>query len=544
MPPSSQKQPKILIVDDQEIIRFTIGEILVNQGYRTLEAGDVPQGAQVLGTQRPDLVLLDLTMPGEDGMSLLRQMRQSPTFRKTPVIILTGHSDRNFVMEALMLGVKDYVVKPSMVVVDLLERIRSRLEENGITPPSRSEQDPAPGKKGTELDLGTFLTSLEGGRGGRTFAPRKRQLLNTSSGATTSVAEISRELRDDPILAWKVLSLSHLDAPGRSLEIEDAVQVLGIKTLHETLQTTLVHESSEATDLLRDVTALHRRSVFRSRTLELSSVEGNPGGLSGLLLDLPLLLLLGWIRPEDWTSIREASRSGGISIAALLEERFGIPYPEFVSATLSSAKLPSPLLDTIRDHAQAFYGEIPTSIPKPLMILDIANQWANVLVSPERGLDPLQIHSKDELAVASLGLSIAELRQITDQSEVAILRHAPMPLETSSLQLSTSRPRLAVRRESWVGADFPALHLLGQIGEIVSPEQITKGEWDIFVYIGNHPGKLWPMAFPYAKPLVVLHRLSGEHCDFPGSRSSINRRLPCPAQGIVSLFADLIAKKI
>ena len=544
MSQSPQKQPKILVVDDQEIIRFTIGEILTNQGYRTLEARDVPQGVQILGSQRPDLVLLDLTMPGADGMSLLRQMRQSPTFRKTPVIILTGHSDRDFVMEALTLGVKDYVVKPSMVVDDLLGRIRCRLEEAGISPPIPSGSIAATAKQGPELDLGKFLASLDNCHGGSTFAALKQQLLSTSSGSTTSVAEISEQIRNDPVLAYKILSLSHLGAPERSLEIEDAVQILGIEMLHSALRSTRVYEKNEDCDLLEDVIALYKRSIFCSRLLDRSTAEGNPGGLCGLLLDLPILLLLGWIQPTQWKAIRDETRNCGASIASVLEERFGIPYPEFVSATLTSAKLPELLRNTIKEYATAYFGEIPTSIPKSAALLDMAKQWANVLIAPERGLDPLQIHSKDELANTSFGIPLQELLQIAEQAEMSVALHAISPSSVkNSISILLNKPRLAVRRESWVGADFPAMYLLRQIGEIVAPEQITRGEWDIFVFIGNHPGRVWPTAFPYAKPLLILHRLSSERCDFPGTRNSVKLQLPDATQDIVHLLMEQ-AKKL
>ena len=360
----------------------------------------------------------------------------------------------------------------------------------------------------------------------------------------TSVAEISALLLNDPVLTYKTLTLSHLDAPERSLEIEDAVQILGIETLHATLKSTQVYERSEDSDLLEDAIAIHKRSIFCARLLEQSTAEGNPGGICGLLIDLPILLLLGWIQPSQWKVIRDEIRSSGASLPSILEERFGIPYPEFVSATLASAKLPKHLADTIKDYVTAYFGELPSIIPKSAVLLDMAKQWANVLIAPERGLDPLQIHSKDELANANFALSLQELQLIAEQAGRSIAPHA-MPLVSAPTAGTAppNRPRLAIRRENWVGADFPAMHLLGQLGEIVAPEQITRGEWDIFVYIGNHPGRVWPTVFPYAKPLWILHRLSSERCDFPGARSSTNRQLPCPTQNIVRLFEDALAKK-
>lgn len=79
MPPGSRR-PKILVVDDQDIVRYTMEVVPGNQGYQVFQASSVMEAISALARHRPDLVLLDMTMPDIEGIVLLRQMRKSPVF--------------------------------------------------------------------------------------------------------------------------------------------------------------------------------------------------------------------------------------------------------------------------------------------------------------------------------------------------------------------------------------------------------------------------------------------------------------------------------
>lgn len=115
----------ILVVDDDSGLRELVGSFLAEHGYVVREAGDARAMRAALAGQRPDLIVLDLMMPGEDGLSALRTMGES----RPPVIILSamgGDADR---IVGLELGADDYMTKPCNPR-ELLARVRAVLRRS------------------------------------------------------------------------------------------------------------------------------------------------------------------------------------------------------------------------------------------------------------------------------------------------------------------------------------------------------------------------------------------------------------------------------
>ncbi|MBL8447253.1 MAG: EAL domain-containing protein [Zoogloeaceae bacterium] len=102
----------ILIVDDDPLTRTLAGEALRESGYAVSEAEDGPAGLQAFETLRPDLVLLDVLMPGLDGFSVCRRLRAHPRRGHVPVIMMTGLEDTESIEEAYESGATDFISKP------------------------------------------------------------------------------------------------------------------------------------------------------------------------------------------------------------------------------------------------------------------------------------------------------------------------------------------------------------------------------------------------------------------------------------------------
>ena len=99
----------ILVVDDEPIVREVVVSYLRREGYRTLEAGDGELARTLVERERPDLVVLDLMLPGTDGLSICRWIR---TRGSLPVIMLTARGEEADRIVGLELGADDYVTKP------------------------------------------------------------------------------------------------------------------------------------------------------------------------------------------------------------------------------------------------------------------------------------------------------------------------------------------------------------------------------------------------------------------------------------------------
>jgi UDP-3-O-[3-hydroxymyristoyl] N-acetylglucosamine deacetylase len=113
----------VLVVDDEERIRSSIRGILSDEGYRVLDTGDPPRAIEIIARERPALVLLDVWMPGLDGIELLRQIKQeSPA---TPVIMISGHANIQNAVAATRLGAADFLEKPFSVsgLLTALDRV-------------------------------------------------------------------------------------------------------------------------------------------------------------------------------------------------------------------------------------------------------------------------------------------------------------------------------------------------------------------------------------------------------------------------------------
>jgi DNA-binding response OmpR family regulator len=100
---------RVLLVEDDAKVRETLRLYLAREGFATLEAADGPSGLEAVRAKRPDLVVLDVMLPGLDGFSVCREIR---TFSAVPVILLTARTQDEEIRKGLDFGADDYVPKP------------------------------------------------------------------------------------------------------------------------------------------------------------------------------------------------------------------------------------------------------------------------------------------------------------------------------------------------------------------------------------------------------------------------------------------------
>jgi len=131
-----QAEPKIiLVVEDDPEIRALVGALLVREGFRVEEAEDAVSMDAVLGRVGPDLIILDLMLPGEDGLSICRRIRAR---HDVPILMLTAKSEEIDRVVGLEMGADDYLVKP-FGPRELVARVRAVLRRGSraMQPPDR-----------------------------------------------------------------------------------------------------------------------------------------------------------------------------------------------------------------------------------------------------------------------------------------------------------------------------------------------------------------------------------------------------------------------
>ncbi|MFN2376020.1 MAG: UDP-3-O-acyl-N-acetylglucosamine deacetylase [Candidatus Binatia bacterium] len=139
----------ILIVDDDAAVRDSIGAVLSDEGYRVRFAGDGTEAIARAGEERPDLVLLDVWLPGMDGIQVLEKLREG--HEDLPVIVISGHGNIETAVRATKLGAVGFIEKPFTIeglleaVSGALPRVRPRERDNLATAAAGAESS-SPGR--------------------------------------------------------------------------------------------------------------------------------------------------------------------------------------------------------------------------------------------------------------------------------------------------------------------------------------------------------------------------------------------------------------
>ena len=147
---------RVLIIEDEknivDILSFNLGK----EGYDTLEAYDGVTGLQLALEQNPDLVLLDLMLPGMNGFDVCRKIREAGS--AVPILMLTAREEEADKVLGLELGADDYITKP-FAMRELMARVKANIRRVAMAPAQLPQAGSEPGKR---LDLGRVVVDLEG----------------------------------------------------------------------------------------------------------------------------------------------------------------------------------------------------------------------------------------------------------------------------------------------------------------------------------------------------------------------------------------------
>jgi two-component system phosphate regulon response regulator PhoB len=142
----------ILVVEDEADISALVAYHLARESYRVRTAASGPEALRAMETDTPDLVLLDLMLPGLSGLEVLREIRRQEAWREIPVILLTAKREEKDRLEGLRLGADDYVSKP-FSPQEVVLRVAAVLRRVQQQPPTRA---------GKLLRIGPFTVDVEG----------------------------------------------------------------------------------------------------------------------------------------------------------------------------------------------------------------------------------------------------------------------------------------------------------------------------------------------------------------------------------------------
>lgn len=124
---------QILIIEDEEDIRELVRYNLERENFGVSEARSGEAGLAAVAQKKPDLILLDLMLPGKDGLQVCRELKQNESVRDIPVVMMTARGEESDIVAGLELGAEDYVVKPFSPKV-LVARVKTVLRRKAAVP--------------------------------------------------------------------------------------------------------------------------------------------------------------------------------------------------------------------------------------------------------------------------------------------------------------------------------------------------------------------------------------------------------------------------
>ena len=192
---------RLLVVEDDDDLREVLVESLRREGYEVLTAADGERALEVVDQEQPDLVCLDVMMPGLDGIEVCRRLRADPRFEDLPILMLTAKADEADAVLGLGVGADDYVTKPARPK-ELQARVRALLRRKMAAGKSTARNVVV--AAGIEVDEERFEVRVSGelvrltptefrilqalvGRPGRVF--RRQELLSVAVPGGTFVED-------------------------------------------------------------------------------------------------------------------------------------------------------------------------------------------------------------------------------------------------------------------------------------------------------------------------------------------------------------------
>lgn len=156
-------KPTILVVEDEEDLRNIVIYNLNREGYETVGVESGEEGLELAISQKPDLIILDLMLPGMSGMDVCRQIKQNRDTRKLPIIIVSAKGEESDIVSGLELGADDYLTKPFSPRI-LLARVGTvlRRSEQKTTELDEIEEPTVLNIDGLTIDSKKYLLKIDG----------------------------------------------------------------------------------------------------------------------------------------------------------------------------------------------------------------------------------------------------------------------------------------------------------------------------------------------------------------------------------------------
>ena len=421
-------RPVVLVVDDEKDFLESVGEILRDAGFDVDLASSAPQALEFASRRRPSAMVLDIAMPGVDGIQLLRYFRSRHVFRQVPVVLLSAGIRKEALRDALDMGVKDVLLKTKFTPPELVQHIRQRLsvspldmqratESVGHAPESApAEARPAPSASGDGKATPPSPQMIEGIGRMRALPKVVADLLRLTSQPETSVPEMEAVLRGDPVVTARVLQAANTAAVARTsggAMLEEAIRTLGFSNIAKIASSgSLLTEEDMNGSVGSDLRSLWRHCLAAATYAERMAAgqDRSAAYLSGLLHDLPSLFALQYLG-NDWLPWRTQAGMKGIPLHEALGEALGCSLESLAPRILEAYRIPGEVAGPVLEYHQFFLATKPQQPGTFARRLDQAHHFAAATGRPGTEFSAIRSIYVEELRP----FSAADILRYTDE---------------------------------------------------------------------------------------------------------------------------------
>ncbi len=464
---------RIVVAEDTAALRDHLAVTLRQEGYDVWTATN---GAEVLALVeedgKPELLLLDLAMPGMDGITCLRRLRQRWNRQALPVIVLSAHSNQSNVLEVVKLGISDYLLKSSFSQSTLLRKVArvllSREVSDGVgrvpsagstteptktTPPEKGAErgvvaqvprragngirkpvksrTPAVGTRSTRAPLTRLIERAELERTirrlvvPRGFSPAVNNLLQTIENPEASLNQIAESASLDQALAAKFLWWANSVASSRGAPVttmRKAIVRIGTNKIRETALTLGVLDrfGTDANEALHYgrfwehsvtvavIAAELARSSPRTRDL-----ESDVAFTAGLLHDVGRLILVEQMG-DLYSEVLNASRRHNVPLVEAEREMLGCSHARAAEYPLVRWQISDAVVRAVLLHHHPVDSILQMTRPERLLttILLLANNLSQAMLLGDSGADAFEDVTQ---LTSALGLTDEALFRLEEQ---------------------------------------------------------------------------------------------------------------------------------
>ena len=417
----------ILIVDDMPLCLETIAEVLRGAKYKVICAASGQAALDILRRERVDLLLLDVLMPGLDGLAVLGVLRKNERWRGLPVILLTDAAEKHRVHAAASLGIQGYILKSQFSLKELLSRVQTCLASSGSTAmPGEPGQaaghglgSPAPRAPSTRntpagrKDEPEILARVRRHVQLKSVPPVLQHVMALAHDPRSGINEIVNAVRQDQALAIKVMRMANSSfyaTDSRAQNLAEATQRIGLSGIRNAATAILAMDHFGATSTGGLIP--QRFWEHSLGTAVLTQMIGEAIGLenaeelflAGLLHDVGRLVLSS-VCPEEYRQALAAGEGRNLDLACVEQEIFGLRHSDVTREVLKDFKMSDAIIAAASLHSCTVEELKRTGRDsRSALAVCLANRIAHATLLGDSGNSML--HPLHEAAEA-LGLSTA-----------------------------------------------------------------------------------------------------------------------------------------